>query len=44
MNGRVGEDYITQRVASLTYPNYKYFLLTKILTVINTRTKQFLYI
>jgi hypothetical protein len=38
MNGGVGEDYITQRLASLTYPNYKYFLLTVNLTALNPRT------
>ena len=38
MNGCVGEDYITQRLTSLTHPNYKYFLLTVNLTAINTRT------
>ena len=44
MNGRVGEDYVTQQLAGLTYPNYKYFPLTVNLTAINTRTKQLLHI
>jgi hypothetical protein len=38
VNGHVGQDYVTEMLASLMYPNYKYFLLTVNVTAINTRT------